>query len=281
MIYYHLPGLFEFFGLYKAFIQIYNNEKEKFNNCAIGSIYGAPPGAIWNGGRCASHGCNQIFEVINWSNQNNIPCNLTFTNCLLKEEHFLDNYCNSLLKGFHRKHNGITIFSDDLKAYISEKYPNYKFTSSTTKCLREREKIIQELENYDIVVLDYNFNRDNEFLDSLPYKEKCEILINPVCSPRCPQRMQHYIEISEFALDLKENATIFCPHQGKKFWEVLKNNPLALSLQDVEEYSKRGFQHFKIEGRTASPEDLIEILVYYMVKPEYQLEIRQRLYFHN
>ena len=159
MIYYYLPGLFEFFGLYQDLINIYNNERDKFNdNCAIGSIYGAPPDTLWNGGRCAGHGCNQIFEVVNWSICNNIPCNLTFTNCLLQKEHFLDKYCNSLLSAFHHSKNGITIYSDELRDYIKEKYPKYKFTSSTTKCLREEQAVLQELENYDIVVLDYNFD---------------------------------------------------------------------------------------------------------------------------
>ena len=260
------------------------NERDKFNdNCAIGSIYGAPPGCKWNGGRCASTGYGQIFEVATWSRENNIPCALTFTNCLLTPDVFEDRMGHSILRTFHKEGNTITIYSDELKAYISEKYPLYKFTSSTTKCLREEKKVIQELENYDIVVLDYNFNRNDEFLDRLPYKEKCELLINPVCSPNCPQRFQHYIEISEFALGLATDETrgIMCPHQSKKFWEVLKNNPLALSIKDIENYSKRGFQHFKIEGRTADPADLIEILVYYMIKPEYQLEVRQRLLYRN
>jgi collagenase-like PrtC family protease len=38
-----------------------------------------------------------------------------------------------------------------------------------------------------------------------------------------------------------------------------------------------GFNHFKIEGRTDSVKNLIEILTYYMVKEEFQMEIRQRL----
>lgn len=283
MIYYHLPGLFEFFDLYQNFISIYNNEKEKFNDCCIGSIYGAPPGCIWNGGRCSSRGYGQIFEVSNWSRINNIPCALTFTNCLLTPDIFEDRMGNSILRTFHTEGNSITIYSEELKKYIQERFPKYKFTSSTTKCLRLESQVIQELENYDIVVLDYNFNRDSDFLDRLPYRDKCELLINPVCSPNCPQRFQHYIEISQFALGMIDDSErgIMCPHQSKKFWEVLKNNPLALSKKDVEEYAARGFQHFKIEGRTTLIEDLVEILVYYMVKPEYQLEIRQRLIFPN
>jgi len=282
MIYYHLPGLFEFFGLYRDFIDIYTNEKEKFNDCRIGSIYGAPPGCKWNGGRC-SGGNGNIFEVANWSRMYNVPCNLTFTNCLLTPDLFEDRMGNSLLRTFHKKGNGITIYSEELKSYIAERYPDFTFTSSTTKCLRQEAQVLQELENYDIVVLDYNFNRNNDFLDRIPHKDKCEILINPVCSPNCPQRFDHYVEISKFSLGLTDDSTrtIMCPHQSKKFWEVLKNNPLALSLSDVEEYAARGFQHFKIEGRTTLVTDLIEILVYYMVKPEYQLEIRQRLLYAN
>jgi len=30
-----------------------------------------------------------------------------------------------------------------------------------------------------------------------------------------------------------------------------------------------GFKHFKIEGRLTSEENLLEILLYYLVKPEY------------
>lgn len=46
----HLPGLFEFANFYTFFIELFQTEREKFNNwCEIGSIYGAPLGAIWNG----------------------------------------------------------------------------------------------------------------------------------------------------------------------------------------------------------------------------------------
>jgi hypothetical protein len=283
MIYYHLPGLFEYFGLYNDLVRLYTSERDKFNDCEIGSIYGAPPNTLWTGGRSGVDGCSNIFEVLNWSQENNIHCNLTFTNCLLSPDMFLDKYCNLLLNTFHEDGNVITVFSDELKQYITERYPLYHFTSSTTKCIRDKKQVLQEIQNYDIVVLDYNFNRDMEFLQSIPQKEKCELLINPVCSPNCPQRFQHYVEISEFALGIKDDSSreIYCPCQGEKFWKALKYNPLVLSIEDVKEYSEKGFQHFKIEGRTTDPADLIEILVYYMVKPEHQLEIRQRLLYRN
>ena len=40
---YHLPGLFEFYELYKVFLPLYRAHREYFYDwCDIGSVYGAP-----------------------------------------------------------------------------------------------------------------------------------------------------------------------------------------------------------------------------------------------
>lgn len=276
VIYYHLPGLFEYFDLYKVFIDIFQHESYKFRDVQIGSIYGAPKGCLWNGGRIGYDDGVDVFEVASWAQSHNINCALTFTNCLLEENHFQDKNCNALMRLFHREGNSITIFSDELKDYIHSICPKYQFTSSTTKCLRNLDSIIEEARYYDIVVLDYNFNHQEEFLKNLENKDKYELLVNSVCNPECPRRFEHYVEVSEFSLGIRDEHLIFCPCQRKKFWEIL-DNPTVLKIEDIYRYHEMGFSHFKIEGRTTHFADLIEILVYYMVKPEYQIEIRQRL----
>ena len=41
--YYHLPGLFEFYELYRIFLPLYQEHREYFYDwCEISSIYGAP-----------------------------------------------------------------------------------------------------------------------------------------------------------------------------------------------------------------------------------------------
>ena len=51
-IFYHLPGLFEFYELYKAFLPLWREHRDWFYDwCEIGSIYGAPSDCIWGGGR--------------------------------------------------------------------------------------------------------------------------------------------------------------------------------------------------------------------------------------
>ena len=42
-IYYHLPGLFEFYELYCVFLPLYKEHREYFYDwCEISSIYGSP-----------------------------------------------------------------------------------------------------------------------------------------------------------------------------------------------------------------------------------------------
>lgn len=50
--YYHLPGLFEFYELYRMFLPLFREHREYFYDwCGIGSIYGAPEDCLWGGGR--------------------------------------------------------------------------------------------------------------------------------------------------------------------------------------------------------------------------------------
>ena len=49
---YHLPGLFEFYELYRTFLPLFRTHREYFYDwCEIGSIYGAPADCLWGGGR--------------------------------------------------------------------------------------------------------------------------------------------------------------------------------------------------------------------------------------
>lgn len=99
--YYHLPGLFEFYELYEAFLPIYREHREYFYDwCGIGSIYGAPADCIWGGGRIGS-GEHGVQEVMNLMSEYGISARLTFSNSLLREEHLADEKCNALCKALN------------------------------------------------------------------------------------------------------------------------------------------------------------------------------------
>ena len=68
-----------------------------------------------------------------------------------------------------------------------------------------------------------------------------------------------------------------CEDAFKPFWAAMQN-PNFISIEDIyEKYVPMGFHNFKLEGRTTSMFDWVEIIVYYLIKDEYHLEIRDFL----
>lgn len=54
LAHYHLPGLFEFYELYKIFLPLWKQHRDWFYPwCDIASIYGSPADCLWGGGRAA------------------------------------------------------------------------------------------------------------------------------------------------------------------------------------------------------------------------------------
>ncbi|CBK73997.1 hypothetical protein CIY_11600 [Butyrivibrio fibrisolvens 16/4] len=57
------------------------------------------------------------------------------------------------------------------------------------------------------------------------------------------------------------------------------NNPGFIGLDDIQKvYIPAGFSNFKIEGRSLGSAIILEFLLYYMTKPEYQLKVREEIY---
>ena len=99
-VFYHLPGLFEFYDLYKAFLPLWRDHREYFYDwCEIGSIYGAPSGCLWGGGR-VGFGDAEPAKVVALVKEHGISARLTFSNSLIREEHLDDALCNELCKMF-------------------------------------------------------------------------------------------------------------------------------------------------------------------------------------
>ena len=59
-------------------------------------------------------------------------------------------------------------------------------------------------------------------------------------------------------------------------------NPGFSGIDDiVNTYLPMGFSHFKIEGRGLGSALILEFLLYYLTKPEYQLRVREEIYLSN
>ena len=263
--YYHLPGLFEFYELYKEFLPLYRKHREYFYDwCDIGSIYGAPADCIWGGGR-VGFGEHDLKEVLKLMQEYGISARLTFSNSLLTKEHLLDKKCNELCRIFdigrdnERSRgfgNGIIIYSDILLDYIKENYPDFYFVSSTTKVLTDFREFENELnrEDFRYVVPDFRLNKSFDKLKALSQhqKDKVEFLCNECCWFGCMDRKKCYEMVS------RKNLGDDCPEhyctapdagQGYLFSKAMEN-PGFIGVDDIKNtYLPMGFSNFKIEGR--------------------------------
>lgn len=286
--YYHLPGLFEFFGLYRMFLPLFREHREYFYEwCEIGSVYGAPEDCLWGGGRIGA-GNEDPREILALMREYGIPARLTFSNSLLREEHLSDRKCNYLCRLFSSgegPRNGVIIHSDVLLEYLRERYPELYFVSSTTKVLTDIQQLISELnrEEFSFVVPDFRLNRAFGGLKTLnsSQKDKVEFLCNECCWFGCRDRKACYENVSRRTLG--ESCHEFrCKSpggdSGYRFSEAMKN-PGFIGLDDIRStYLPMGFSNFKVEGRGLGSAVVLEFLLYYMTKPEYQLNVREKIY---
>lgn len=278
---FHLPGLFRFFKVYETIINLYETRRKVFkDNLTIGSIYGSPGYHIWNGGRLmqVSNQRNELEYIKDFMASHNIPSRFTFTNCLIEEKHLFDTMCNDTTELFHSELNEIICNSPILEKYLRENYPKYSFISSTTKRLTELDDINAEYSNdYKLIVLDYKFNNNFEILKDLKDTSKLEILCNAVCFPNCPKRLEHYRLISQAQIENNNSLMPVCEATGFTF-DKAKKMPHFVSIENINKYIDYGVTNFKLEGRTNHPLDLVEILLYYLIKEDFKDEVRAILH---
>ena len=289
--YYHLPGLFEFYELYRVFLPLFRKHREYFYDwCEIGSIYGAPADCLWGGGRVGSGSCDPQ-AVLALMREYGISARLTFSNSLLREEHLSDRKCNALCRRFEESNgprNGVIIHSDLLLNHIRQNYPGLYLVSSTTKVLTEFQQLECELARADFlyVVPDFRLNKAFDRLGALPgsRKAKVEFLCNECCAFDCRDRKQCYEAVSRKNLgEIFPEHRCAAPHAsgGYRFSRAMKN-PGFIGIDDiVNRYLPMGLSHFKIEGRGLGSALVLEFLLYYLTKPEYHLLVREEIYLDN
>lgn len=289
--YFHLPGLFEFYELYRVFLPLFYEHREYFYDwCEIGSIYGAPSDCIWGGGRI-EEGYEDPRKVLELMEKYEISARLTFSNSLIRKEHLIDKRCNALCALFEdslKKQSGVIVHSDLLLEHIKKNYPGLYFVSSTTKVLTDFSQFVGEVnrEEFLYVVPDFRLNKafDKWKTLSQSQKDKVEFLCNECCWFGCRDRKSCYETVS------RKNLGEDCPDHhcaapdasyGYRFSKAMEN-PGFISVKELKNiYLPMGFSNFKIEGRGLGSALILEFLLYYMTKPEYHIHVREEIYLDN
>lgn len=289
--YYHLPGLFEFYELYRVFLPLLRTHREYFYEwCEVGSLYGAPADCLWGGGRVGA-GEWDAREVLDLMREYGIPARLTFSNSLLRGEHLSDPKCNALCRLFEEAgggQNGVIVHSELLLDYLKRTYPGLYLISSTTKVLTDFRDLRRELEREDFrsVVPDFRLNKDFKRLEALPQsrKDKVEFLCNECCDFGCRERKACYEAVSRKNLgECGHEHRCAAPDAGGGYrFSKAMANPGFIGIDEIQNvYLPMGFSQFKIEGRGLGSALILEFLLYYMVKPAYHLQVREEIYLDN
>ena len=288
---YHLPGLFEFYELYRVFLPLFREHREYFYDwCDIGSIYGAPADCVWGGGRVGGGACDPR-NVRALMREYGVSARLTFSNSLLRAEHLSDARCNALCALFssdEQTRNGVIVHSDVLLDYLQKTYPNLYFVSSTTKVLTEFEDLRRELarDAFSYVVPDFRLNKAFDRLGGLSAaeKDKVEFLCNECCWFGCRERKRCYEAVSRknLGMDGAEHRCAAPGADGGYRFSRAMTNPGFIGVGDIQNvYLPMGFSNFKIEGRGLGSALILEFLLHYMTRPEYQLHVREAVYLDN
>ncbi len=288
---YHLPSFTDHYSLNLLMFDYMKEHPEYFRDgIRIASAFGCFDGSIWNGGRNVRGKYDPVInkKILKEFNDRGIPLRFTFTNPEIEEKHLGDKYCNEIMELANNGLNEVIVFSPILEEYIRENYPKYKITSSTCKQIRNMADLNAELDkNYNLVVIDYNWNNKFDELALIKDKGRCEILVNACCQPQCPRRGDHYstigkyqIEICTMAQTLGMNAgnivkePFECKYMGYDIYEINKFIT-HISPDDIAtKYVPLGFKQFKLEGRTIGDIDMLEMYVYYFAKPEFERRVR-------
>ena len=289
--YYHLPGLFEFYELYRVFLPLLRTHREYFYEwCEVGSLYGAPADCLWGGGRVGA-GEWDAREVLDLMREYGISARLTFSNSLLRGEHLSDPKCNALCRLFEEAgggQNGVIVHSELLLNYLKRTYPGLYLISSTTKVLTDFRDLRRELEREDFrsVVPDFRLNKGFERLEALPQsrKDKVEFLCNECCDFGCRERKACYEAVSRKNLgECGHEHRCAAPDAGGGYrFSKAMANPGFIGIDEIQNvYLPMGFSQFKIEGRGLGSALILEFLLYYMVKPAYHLQVREEIYLDN
>ena len=188
----------------------------------------------------------------------------------------------------NKPQNGVIIHSDLLSYYLQKNYPGLYLVSSTTKVLTNFSDFLQEIdrEEFRYVVPDFRLNKKFDQLNQMntQQKEKVEFLCNECCWFGCKDRKACYETVSRKNLGENCQEHICASPDGGNGYRFSKamENPGFISVDDIQNiYMPMGFSNFKIEGRGLGSALILEFLLYYMTKPEYQLHVREEIYLDN
>jgi hypothetical protein len=108
--------------------------------------------------------------------------------------------------------------------------------------------------------------------------DRVEILVDEICLPNCPKRLEHYRDEAKRQLEFEIAAPYGCPNkQERKSFSDCMNKPAFITKEQMKDYIDMGFRNFKLVGR-GLPQDLVlDSYLYFLVKDGEEEFIRTQI----
>jgi collagenase-like PrtC family protease len=279
---YALPDFTAGLKMNLSLIDSWRNDPAKFRDgVRFDSVYDSFPGCKANGGRHyvgLQYPPFQMHATFAALNDAGVKARLTFTNMFIDSRTLRDDaYIRTILDIASDYDVEIIVYSDDVADYLRQHYP-FKLVLSTTREITDIVTLNNALECYDYVVLNYNLNKDYDFLAQIAHPERLEVMVNELCAPNCPVRQKHYEHESRDQMN--GESTLFkekCNRPKADLMDLI-NGPIVLSNEEIAHLrADYGIRNFKIVGRNRKRENFIDVLLYYLVKPEHHADVRRLL----
>lgn len=275
----HVPGP-ENLEIFRSMIKMQEAYPEAFyENRKITEIYGAFPGAIWNGRTPNFDGkvmtIQEIDDIRTQIEDLGLSLNLTWNNHLVSGTDVYDRFCNAITEVFHNGKHSITVASVELFNYLKEKYPNFTYYQSVISTTNDTE-FNKKDDRFDMYLMNRNLNNNWDELLKVPQEERqtIEFLCNDICTPIC-NRMGHYNVVNSCLLNRSDETCLgnYCtvdhdfPHYNNMTW------PMTIKPEDVDTYLENGFCHFKLCSRGDADYVIGYKVAQYMAKPQYLTDV--------
>lgn len=279
MINYTLPDFTVGLRRNLFFIRLYKNHPELFqDDVKIHSVYGCFPDCVANGGRTfirERFSRAQIEETFALLAEHHVTIRLTLTNMLLTEQHLNDEYLGTILDVARHYDTEAIVYAEAINVFIRDRF-GFKRVLSTTKEIDDIDELNQATKLYDYVVLNYNRNKDRNFIEGIEDKNRIEVMVNEFCSHQCPHRNTHYLHNSEDQIARTIRPFQPCNLSDNEFIRHEANHPVLFTDAEVRSlHDECGIEYYKIVGRGVPAATVLESYVYYLIKPAYREPVKR------
>ncbi len=192
------------------------------------TLYG---GRIFEGRQLSDRDCAQLMN-------SGIGIRIPMTNHFTSYDEY--KRYEPLLRKYYCPLNSIIVTNPELAQWIKNDFPDYGLEASVIQNLNTSEKIERALDTdlYDMLVLPMELNDKDEFLNSLPCKDKIRLFCNAGCALTCPAKIC-YRSISKINKG-EANATFKCSQTVK--WREQR----GMIDFDIPRLIRLGFSRFKL-----------------------------------